>query len=311
VETAQAKIYHHHVPRKYLLPWADEAERVAWYGYDRVMRSKLTVVGGENDFYKLKELTVRDIDCMGVYINSLPEISRDGHRRFLQMYMLPTQLKRRLEACGDTSPEAMKLLNVLISNFNEDYHAAIENRFWPYLDAIKKRDFSFYDDPNSVCEFFHGLYVQYLRTKAVKDRACQKESPLFDDMARVWDVLSHISAVQAGGSFFVSRNSYKIVVLDNDTQVPFITSDQPIINMLTPGGSYDVPDRMDLYYPLSPTQAMLFLESSTPIGGISQNVSIDEAHRYNMMIFDHKGSSVFSNSEDYLRHLQQSAPRKG
>ena len=58
VETEQAKIYHHHTPRQYLLPWADSDERVAWYGYGKVMRSGLTVVGGEDNFYKLKELTV-------------------------------------------------------------------------------------------------------------------------------------------------------------------------------------------------------------------------------------------------------------
>jgi hypothetical protein len=55
---------------------------------------------------------------------------------------------------------------------------------------------------------------------------------------------------------------------------------------------------------------MLYLEKATPIAGINQNVSLDEAHRYNMMIFDHRGFQVFSNSEEYLRLLQQCAERK-
>ena len=235
VEIEQAKIYHHHTPRQYLLPWTDADERIAWYGYGKVSRSGLTVVGGENDFYKLKELTIPDIDCLKLVIDGFPEIGRDGHRHFLEMYTLPTRLKRHLEEHNIQSPEAMKQLEVAISNLNENYHAAIENGFWPHLAAIKNRDFSFYEDPQKACGFFHGLYVQYLRTKAVKERACQKESVLFDDMERVWDVLSHILAVEAGRSFFCSRNEFRILVLDNDTEVPFITSDQPIINMLTPG----------------------------------------------------------------------------
>lgn len=133
---------------------------------------------------------------------------------------------------------------------------------------------------------------------------------LFDDMERVWDVLSHILAVEAGGSFFVSRNEFRILVLDNHTQVPFITSDQPIINMLTPGGSWDVPEKMELYYPLSPTQAMLYLEKATTVGGISTCVSIDEAHRYNMMMLDHCAFRVFSNSEVYLKFLKECADVK-
>ena len=149
-----------------------------------------------------------------------------------------------------------------------------------------------------------------MRTKAVKVRACQKENVFFDDMERVWDVLSHILAVEAGRSFFSSRNDFRILVLDNNTKVPFITSDQPVINMLTPGGSWEVPEKMELYYPLSSTQAMLFLEKTTPVAGISTNVSMDEAHRYNMMILKHCAFRVFSHSEEYLRFLRQCAELK-
>ena len=45
---------------------------------------------------------------------------------------------------------------------------------------------------------------------------------------------------------------------------------------------------------------MLYLEKSTPTAGITQSVSIDEAHRYNMMMFDHHGLRLFSKSEEYL-----------
>lgn len=310
MEIEQAKIYHHHTPRQYLLPWADADERIAWYGYGKVDRSGLTVVGGENDFYKLKELTVPDVDCLKLFIDGLREEGKEGHRRFLEMYTLPTRLKRHLEERGIQNPEVQRQLDVAISNLNENYHAAIERSFWPYLEAIKKRDFSFYEDPRKASEFFHGLYVQYLRTKAVKERACRKENVLFDDMERVWDVMSHILAVEAGASFFVSRKEFQILVLDNHTEVPFIASDQPIINRLTPGGSWEAPEKMELYYPLSPTQAMLYLEKATPVGGISTNVSIDEAHRYNMMMLDHCAFRVFSNSEEYLRFLKTCADVK-
>ena len=69
--------------------------------------------------------------------------------------------------------------------------------------------------------------------------------------------------------------------------------------------------RIELYYPLSPTQAMLYLEKSTPVAGINQNVSIDEAHRYNMMMLDHSAFRVFSNSDEYLRLLKLCVDRKG
>jgi hypothetical protein len=326
MDTEQPKIYHHHTPRQYLLAWADADERIAWLGYGKVSRSGLTVVGGENDFYRLKELTVPDVDCLKLFIDGLREHGRDGHKHFLEMYLLPTRLKALLEQriaeqqqqvaergpseddLGDAAiSQAKQMLEVAIANFNEDYHASIERRFWPFLQLIKQRDFSFYEAPKRAIDFIHGLFVQYYRTKAVKERALQKENVLFDDMQRVWDVLSHILAIEVGASFFVDRKNFQILVLDNDTQVPFITSDQPILNMLTDGKSFDVPEKMELYYPLSPTQAMLYLEKSTPAGKFNNPVSIDDAHRYNQMMLDHSGLRVFSNSEEYLTFLKKCA----
>ena len=83
MDTEQPKIYHHNTPRQYLLAWADADERIAWLGYGKVSRSRLTVVGGENDSYRLKELTVPDVDCLELFIDGLREHGRDGHKRFL------------------------------------------------------------------------------------------------------------------------------------------------------------------------------------------------------------------------------------
>ncbi|MGH9616858.1 MAG: hypothetical protein ACRD28_08965, partial [Acidobacteriaceae bacterium] len=68
---------------------------------------------------------------------------------------------------------------------------------------------------------------------------------------------------------------------------------------------FSPPEKIELYYPLSPTQAMLYLENATPIAGISRSTSIDEAHRYNMMMLDHCAFRVFSNSEEYLGLLKR------
>jgi len=50
---------------------------------------------------------------------------------------------------------------------------------------------------------------------------------------------------------------------------------------------------------------MLYLENATPTAGIRQSVSIDEAHRYNTMMLDHRAFRVFSNSEEYLSLLNR------
>jgi hypothetical protein len=56
---------------------------------------------------------------------------------------------------------------------------------------------------------------------------------------------------------------------------------------------------------------MLYLEKTTPVGGISINVSIDEAHGYNMLMLNHSAFRVFSTSGEYLNFLKQCAELKG
>ena len=51
------------------------------------------------------------------------------------------------------------------------------------------------------------------------------------------------------------RDQYKIVLLDNATEIPFITGDQPIFNIHTTFHSGIAPERLERFYTLSPTRA--------------------------------------------------------
>ncbi len=306
METEQEKIYHHHTPRFYLLPWADADERIMWLGYGKILRSGLTVVGGENHFYRLSDLTERDVFLLREFIKLMPEVGRKGHEDLVTYFALPPALKRHLETIGNDDTEAMRLVNVAIANMNENYHTAIENDFRPYLDSMLAGDTSFYEDDRCAMEFLYALSVQNLRTKAVMDRMMERVTKsVWEVNERVWPIMSHMAAVAIGGSLFVDRKKFKIVLLDNDTDVPFITSDQPIINILSNPADLQAPERMEFYYPLSPNKAMLYLEMANPAHNASRNLSIDEAHAYNVLIADHSGRQIFSNSEEYLRIIHR------
>jgi hypothetical protein len=83
MEPEVEKIYHHHTPRFYLLPWVDGDERIVWLGYGKIMRSGLTVVGGENHFYRLQELTEHDVRTIRDLIKRLPSAGQKGMFRDL------------------------------------------------------------------------------------------------------------------------------------------------------------------------------------------------------------------------------------
>ncbi len=302
MELEAEKIYHHHTPRFYLLPWADADERILWLGYGKIMRSGLTVVGGENHFYRLQELTNHDVETIRELIKRLPLGGQKGHRQLLAYYTIPSAAKRFLDETGDDNPEARQIVDVTIANLDENYHTSIENGFRRFLEQMLAGDTSFYDDDHGLIDFFHGLSVQYLRTKALRERIITDVSGLFEDMGRVWPLLSHICAVTMGGSLYLTRKQYKIVLLDNHTVAPFITSDQPIINLHGNPRDNKPPERMELYYPLSPNKAMLYLEKDSPTP--NQSLSIEQAHAYNVLMAGHAGRQIFANSEDYLKLIQ-------
>ena len=83
-----------------------------------------------------------------------------------------------------------------------------------------------------------------------------------------------ISAMRFADSLYRRRDQFKLVLLDNETGVPFITGDQPIINVHA-AGSEAPPER--LFYPLSPKRAMMLLELAAER---STALSINEVERF-------------------------------
>lgn len=58
-----------------------------------------------------------------------------------------------------------------------------------------------------------------------------RKAGYFETLERVADVLVHIYAVNVGYSLYADRERYKIALLENHSEVPFITADQPVINI--------------------------------------------------------------------------------
>jgi|SRR5208282_3182060 len=302
------KIYNHHVPCFYLRAWAND-NRIWWSGYGKIGRSELTVVGGENYFYKLQELTEEDVALITGLIDRSPEGSKKIHENFLMSFSLPPAMKRDAIRLGMIDADDMSKLDTAIANTNENYQTAIENSFRPYLQHMLEGDVSFYRDPAKAAEFLYGLSLQYFRTKKMREAIIARVRQPFENIGRVWGILSHMFAVNLGASLFVDRKLFKILLIDNETTVPFITGDQPIINLHGNSSGVNPPEKMELYYPLSPAKAMLLIEQSNTMHSAGSPVTMEEAHRYNRLIATGAWKQLFSSSEDSLKMIERaSAP---
>jgi hypothetical protein len=310
VERLTRKIYHHHTPRFYLLPWADAHERLWWLGYGKICCSGLTVVGGQNNFYRLEELSEKDQTLLAEFITRLP-YAVDVNLRFLKEFTKPHRVQRKLRLLdpslvidGTTIASRLETIDGMISNFVEDYHAGIENSFRPFLASMLNDDLSFYDDPKQVHIFLYGLMVQFVRTLRPREIIGSSVGP-FDNPDAVWNLMHHMIAASTGASFFLDRKQYKLVLIHNRTIVPFVTSDQPIINFHADPTGLAPPASMEFYYPLSPAKAMLFLNKDNALYSSSSTVSVQEARTYNRLVAAHSRQQVFANSKRSLEILQQ------
>jgi hypothetical protein len=309
--TDNESIYHHHTPSFYLRAWATD-NRIWWSGYGKIRWSELTVVGGENYFHRLQKLS----DADKFHLEEMAKrfaYGSEANRRLIDAFIRPHLVRDRLssldparEISGESVVDHLRKLDLIISNGVEDYHTHIENGFRPYLALMLKDDVTFFDDDQRAAEFLHGLMLQFTRTKGPREIIAEDPGP-FENIRGVWIILHLMMAVTVGASFYLDRKKYKIVLIDNHTTLPFITGDQPIVNIHADLATRRPPEQMELYYPLSPIKSMLYLERSNPLYEDRHEVTLEEAYRFNQLIAQNSYRRLFAESEDSLKIMESAA----
>ena len=158
-----------------------------------------------------------------------------------------------------------------------------------------------YADKDQAQEFLHAVSFQYMRTKKRREafQALTRIPIGGADTTRFGNLLTLILTLRFADSLYRDREQFKVILLDNRTDTPFITGDQPVINLhatFEPGA----PEKLEFFYPHSPQKAMLLLEVS---GDHSESVTVEDVLRFNNLIARNSHEQVFSNSREYLEAL--------
>ena len=298
------KKLHHYVPRFYLKAWAED-DMVYSLRDGKILRSNVRNVAAENYFYRLRELSAADITFIrNVAIADSPESLKPDLERLLRILSLPHVTRRRAEASAMATPGLLAAVDNLITEMGENMHTSIEEVFKPYLDAMLAGDLGFYAQPVHVARFFWGIAAQYLRTNQIKRARDRMRGDTLETFQRTVNVLVHILAVKLALNLYTDRERFRLILLENVTDVPFITADQPVINIAARPEETKPPDKFELYYPLSPTKAILLVEPlSNHLPG-SPSVSAILAHHYNLLMGAHAYEQIFANSQKELESVR-------
>lgn len=290
----------HHVWRRYFEAWAtDQITHCLQDG--EIFPSNVSGVAVERDFYKLQALTSADIKGVRWLVGEPHPATKRVDENFLTSFGLPGWLQTNPppHLIGDVEYETQ--LRHQIINAEEDWHAAIEQEMVPILAALRRRDVSVYADDKQCIPFLHFLCLQSLRTKGVLERVAAQTTEINGfSVARCWNILRHIFAVRAGVGLYLERKKRPLWLLENNTDTPFITGDQPIINLFARPNREKSPELLAYYHPVSPTTAIILDEIEHRSGYTSGPVTDEQVKTLNHCIQDASYRQVFGNSEAIL-----------
>ena len=189
------------------------------------------------------------------------------------------------------------------TNALENYHMGIEQSFATMLRQLQAGDISFYSNDKDCIDFAHYIAIQYMRTKGIKVRMEEAfKQHMNIDITRLWNIASVMQATNIGCSLFLGRKRQRLVLLKNGTAMPFVTGDQPIIN-LHGGNRPKPPTMLSMYYPLSPGMAMIWGDVDELVPYSSDTLTAEQVSYLNARIANEAHAQVFGHSATSLQRL--------
>ncbi|MCK6205740.1 DUF4238 domain-containing protein [Bacillus infantis] len=309
----QKKIQQHYVWEHYLTSWCYNGKQLYCYrkNDNNIFPTNPEKIAKEREFYKLKDITPNEaalIEHLFINPNKNPvirKINRNWISRFTDIFVLKQLVKNKKNDELDT------MIDVLITNLEEDHHTRLEERAIPYLNSLKDGQLNINNDDDSFVDFLLFLSTQYYRTKRIKMNVIRSTKEAADrvglslekNVENIWNISSHILATSFAHTLFIASENFKWTILTNTGNIPFITGDQPVINTHANYSLNETTTELELYYPLSPDKALListvnYLDSSTKV-----EIDENQVSRYNLLMLKASEEQVFSNSREILNNL--------
>jgi hypothetical protein len=285
----------HHVWRRYLESWCIDG-RLYCLRDGKVFTNAPHNLAVESYFYRIGDLTEEDL---ALYRKLLVEKGdahqKKSHERFLSMVMAPIEMAERLKqhvSNPKLGPALEEFLKTYKTNALEDYYAGIEGEFLPILDRLLSGDLTVFSDDDAAIPLFYFLATQYMRTKRIREAWLKSFEKAPFNIERILPLLALQYGENLGRSLYLDRKKMLSVILDNATDVAFITGDQPIVNLLAVADSPAT--ELSLYYPLSPTKALLLSDAGRSLMVTNDSFNEAWAVELNRKIAENSHSQVFA-----------------
>lgn len=207
-----------------------------------------------------------------------------------------------IEKMGIDDTEINTALDEAIHNLEEELHSGIESGAIKYIDSILNENIDFYSTEQGCMYFAYYLCVQYMRTQKIQANIFKNSRNIESvNIENVWNVMRHIYATNMAWVLFADRDRFRMILIRNQSEVPLITGDQPVVNTYSVGKLDNEPvGEVEFYYPVSPKLAILISEKEEYQSVSEIVLNSEEAHLYNSYILKSSHEQIYSNSKETL-----------
>lgn len=319
----QLKRKHHNIWAHYLKHWSLDDLNI-WYTTKKGNYRCDSVYGlsAEKDFYKINFLNDEDVNFIRSFSSASPSELRQIHDDYLKDFYIASKAAQLAEI-EQPLEHVKQSLDAFQHNALENLHSSHEKDVIEILSSLNRGDTSVFEASDNRVKFSQFFGMQMTRTKSFKKSimniAVNKE--LFEQypnpplsfqkyrelVTKNWWFLSYMFGMNIGSNLIATRHADSHVLLINETREPFITSDNPIINVHEslkniPDGK--APDYIDAYYPLSPKYAYMINNSARyPAGKVS--ITINEVMDLNLEMAARSDEHLFAQTEYQLREVKR------
>ncbi|MGO2452216.1 DUF4238 domain-containing protein [Pseudomonas taetrolens] len=234
-----AKKRHHYVWASYLTRWGGGTRNVFYTTKTgKIAHDSVRGIVVEDFFYKITPLNHKQIEVIKGYSQLSPDHLQRHHVSYLNDFLKMQHDEAVYRKSGIRIQEVEQHLHALKCNLLENLHASHESKAGPVLAALADEQLDVLLDKAHMIEFMVFFGHQISRTKTFRDSVIQALPrrnaigiDMVEAMAHAWWFLSYMFGMNIGYDLYVGRNYAKHALLINDTRVPFITSDQPVVNV--------------------------------------------------------------------------------
>ena len=311
-------IKQHYVWRYYLSPWTSNEEtdgHICCLMDNKIFSTALVGIGNQRYFYKVPNFTERQIQLAKLCNESLSNDSnlKKANEKWIEVFQLPLAVIKQSSIFIPTN-EVNEFYEYMRNNTGESYHSMIEQFAIKQLVLLKSHDCSFLNNDEGKGSFYFYLANQFTRTKRMRDKVLEsiandRNKPegysLDSEDEKILDFFAKIF-VSTNLSFALTNKGFRITFLDNNSELPFVTGDQPVINTYADYSNNTMPEKLAFYYPLTPKLAILVHnESQSALNRDALTLSSEQVDLYNKMIVTASLQQIYANDQTTLERYRK------